>query len=259
MVALFFLFVPSFFIKNKNMNKFLFTFIFLNITSTTSAQFKEVEFTTKDVIKISASIQFPKDQSTKLPAIILIHQGGSSRNEWMEIPLTNALVENGYVVLAYDIRLHGTSGKDGKFADLYDNPNRAPLDLQAAISFLKKNKKIDASRIGIIGASIGANLATVAAAEDNYGVKSVVVLSAKTSAVQNLSGQKNTISPKNAFYIASKEEQDGIRGFWANELFTLTSGNKKVSIATGNKHGSFILREHADLQDEILKWFQETL
>jgi dipeptidyl aminopeptidase/acylaminoacyl peptidase len=161
--------------------------------------------------------------------------------------------------LAYDIRLHGTSGKDGKFADLFNNPNRAPLDLKAALKFLKNDGKINANRIGIIGASIGSNLATVAASDKSYGIKSVVILSAKTSAVQNLSGQKNTISPKNAFYIASKEEQGGKRDFWANELYKLTSGKKKVSIAPGKKHGSYILREHTYLQDEILKWFQEAL
>jgi dipeptidyl aminopeptidase/acylaminoacyl peptidase len=173
--------------------------------------------------------------------------------------LTNTLVKKGYVVLAYDIRLHGTSGKDGKFADLFNNPNRAPLDLKAALKFLKNDGKINANRIGIIGASIGSNLATVAASDKSYGIKSVVILSAKTSAVQNLSGQKNTISPKNAFYIASKEEQGGKRDFWANELYKLTSGKKKVSIAPGKKHGSYILREHTYLQDEILKWFQEAL
>ena len=241
------------------MKRALFIFLFLNVTVTASAQFKEVSFTTKDNIKISASIQYPKNKTANLPAIILIHQGGSSRKEWMEIPMTTTLVEKGYVVLAYDIRLHGKSGKDGKFADLYNNPNRAPLDLKAALKFLKKDHKINAGRIGIIGASIGSNLATVAAASKDYGVKSVVVLSAKTAAVQNLSGQKKIISPKNAFYIASKEEQGGKRDFWANELYSLTSGKKKVYIAPGRKHGSFILREHQKLQDEILKWFQKTL
>lgn len=241
------------------MKRVFFILLFIGLSNSTSAQFKEASFTTKDNIKISASIQYPKGKLTNLPAIILIHQGGSSRKEWIENPLTNALIKNGNVILTYDIRLHGTSGKDGKFADLFNNPNRAPLDLKAALKFLKKDKRVNANRIGIIGASIGSNLATVAVSDNSYGVKSVVVLSAKTSAVQNLSGKKKTISPRNAFYIASKEEQGGKRDFWANELYNLTSGKRKVSIAPGKKHGSYILREHTYLQEEILKWFKETL
>jgi cephalosporin-C deacetylase-like acetyl esterase len=69
------------------MKQVLFTFIFLSFAITTSAQFKEVSFITKDNIKISASIQYPKTQSSNLPAIILIHQGGSSRKEWMGVAI----------------------------------------------------------------------------------------------------------------------------------------------------------------------------
>lgn len=64
---------------------------------------------------------------------------------------------------------------------------------------------------------------------------------------------------KNAFYIASKKEQDGMRAKWANELFSKTSGHKKIIIADGDKHGSFILRENPNIQSEILKWFKKTL
>jgi dipeptidyl aminopeptidase/acylaminoacyl peptidase len=88
--------------------------------------------------------------------------------------------------------------------DLFNNPNRAPLDLLAVIKFLEKDKKIDPDRIGILGASIGANLAVVAASMDNYHVRSAVSFSAKTSAVQNLSGMKAAIIPNKVFYSLQK-------------------------------------------------------
>ena len=251
------------------MKQFLFTFtIFFLFTTSISAQQvikRDIEFTTKDSVKISGTYTYQKTKLSGIPLIILIHQGGSSREEWVDLPLVLKLVEQGYGVLAYDIRMHGKSDKDGTFGDLFNNPKRAPLDLDAAIHYMFKNENINFKRIGIVGASIGANLAAAFASKKfssndyDYKIKSVVVVSAKTSAAQNLSGQTNPIIPKNAFYIASKDEQGGKRANWAQELFNKTTGKRKVKISTGKKHGSYILREHPELQDEIVKWFSKTL
>jgi dienelactone hydrolase len=161
--------------------------------------------------------------------------------------------------------MHGKSGNDGTFGDLFNNPKRAPLDLDAAIHYMFKNENVNFKRVGIIGASIGANLAAAFASkkfsssDSAYKIKSVVVLSAKTSAAQNLSGQTKPIVPKNAFYIASEDEQGGKRADWAKELFDKTRGVKRIRIPTGKKHGSYILREHPDLQYDIVRWFNHTL
>ena len=237
----------------------IFIFCASNLFAQNERIFKEVEFLTQDSIKISATYQHPKNIKTAIPAIILIHQGGSSRKEWIELSITNKLLENGYAILVYDIRLHGKSGKDGEFSDLYNNPKRAPLDLLAAIAFLNKDKRIESNRIGIIGASIGANLACVAASSNNFNIKSAVSISAKTTAVQNLSGMKDTIIPQDIFYIASKDEQGGQRENWAKELYDISKGERKIEIAPGNKHGSFILKEHKYLDNEIIEWFNKTL
>lgn len=244
--------------------KQLYFFIFFilctaNLLSQNEQVFKEIEFLTQDNLKISAVYQYPKIKKESLPAIILIHQGGSSRQEWLDLSITNKLLDSGYAILAYDIRLHGKSTQDGEFSDLFNNPNRAPLDLLAAIQFLKNDNRIDSNRIGIIGASIGANLACVAVSSKLFTIKSAVSLSAKTSAVQNLSGMKDKIVPNNLFCIASKDEQDGKRKNWAIELYNITKGERKIEITTGNKHGSFIIKEHEYLENEIIQWFKKTL
>lgn len=239
--------------------------IIINSVSAQKIIKKEIEFNTKDNIRISGTYTYKKTQLAAIPLVVLIHQGGSSRKEWMDLPLIKKLVNEGYGVLAYDIRMHGKSQKDGKFGDLYNNSKRAPLDLDAAINYMFKKENINFKRVGIVGASIGSNIAAAFASkkysieDDNYRVKSVVVISAKTSAAQNLSGQTKPIIPTNAFYIASKDEQNGKRAFWAKELFDKTKGKRKVLIPSGKKHGSYILREHPNLQGEIVKWFKETL
>lgn len=236
------------------------SFLPLKVNAQTETIAKEVSFLTKDSIVINATFEIPKIKNKKSPAIILIHQGGSTREEWKALSLWNDLLAEGYAILAYDIRIHGTSEKDkGDIYNLFNNPNRAPLDLLAAIDFLENENSIDSKRIGIIGASIGANLACVAAASEDYNIQSVVSMSSKTEAVQNLSGSNEVLKLKNAFHIASQLEQNGMRAKWANALFSKTSGHKKVVIAEGDKHGSFILRENKLLQAEILKWFKITL
>ncbi len=247
----------------KNLFIFSLSLFFLSSVTLLAQQergISEVQFLTKDSIRINAGYQIPKGKISPAPAIILIHQGGSSMEEWYALPLWQRFLDEGYAILAYDIRQHGKSAKDdGDINDLFNNPNRAPFDLLAAIKFLEQDTRIDSLRIGIVGASIGANLACVAAASEKYHVKSAVSISAKVSAVQNLSGQKGPLSFRNVFYIASKEEQNGMRAQWANELYAETSGNKKLEIAEGDKHGSFILRENESLEKSIVEWFRETL
>lgn len=230
-----------------------------NLYAQNEHDFKTVSFQTKDGIEISGILQYPSETEKPVPAIILIHQAGSSTQEWVESAIIYKLLKENYAVLAYDIRLHGKSGKDGDFTGFFSDPQRSPLDLLAAIEFLKQDKKIDADRMGILGASIGGNLACVAVSSDKFDIKSAVSISAKTDAVQNLSGLKETISPKNIFHIASEKEQDGKREEWANELYELSKGKRKVEIAPGDKHGSYILRENEYLDTLIIEWFKTSL
>ncbi|MCK0132382.1 alpha/beta fold hydrolase [Flavobacteriaceae bacterium F08102] len=242
------------------MKKFILV-AFLGLTISISAkQANKVHFNTKDGIKIAATYQLPQLSSGKIPAVILIHQGGSNRNEWKSLPIWNNLIKAGYAILAYDIRQHGESEKDqGDMNDLFNNPNRAPLDVLAAISFLTKDTRIDSQRIGIIGASIGANLACVAASSNAYQVKTVVALSPKTTAAQNLSGKNQPIKLKNALFIASEKEQNGMRKKWAKQLYEMTSGNRLVGISPGNLHGSFILKEDSKMNTVVEEWIKNTL
>jgi len=84
-----------------------------------------------------------------------------------------------------------------------------------------------------------------------------VSLSSKTSAVQNLFGSDAPIQLKNAFHIAS--EGEGQRKDWAKELYNVTSGKRKIVIAKGSKHGSFILKSNKKLSTEVVEWFKDTL
>ena len=197
----------------------------------------------------------PQEQNGKAAAVILIHQGGSNRHEWNT--LTPELLAQGYIVLAYDVRGHGESDPVDSIRKLFNDPNLAPLDLQAAINFLQNLAEVDAERLAVIGASIGANLAAMASSE--MSIKTAVAISGKTSAVYNLAGKTN-LTMKSVFFISSAGDQNGKRATWAEELFNQTSEPHRLEIArNSSRHGVGIFADQPELIPMILKWLQDTL
>jgi len=113
------------------------------------------------------------------PALLLLHQWQSDRHSYDEFAKREQ--SKGFVVLAIDGRGFGESTKkaDGTSvtAGRSDADVKAMLgDVDAAIGFLKKQKNVDATAIGIVGASYGSSLAIIYAA-DHPEIKAVALLS----------------------------------------------------------------------------------
>ncbi len=227
------------------------------LAGTDPAEVREstVAFTTSDNIDIQGDLRLPAARiGTKLPAVILIHQGFRSRAEWT--PYDEAFSDAGYATLAYDIRGHGGSGGSFSSAD-FDNPNTTPKDLQAAIAYLNARDEIDSARIGIVGASVGGNLACVAS--QKRWVKTAVNLSGKTSAVRNLAAEP-TLDLISMFQISSAGDGGGQRATWANELYGFTSEPRLVEVVAGSSgHGVAIFQSDPGLLDRIVDWLGATL
>ncbi len=214
-----------------------------------------VTLKTSDGFHIAATLTLPAEKKAPMPGVILIHQGGSNRGEWA--PYTPKFISAGYAVLAYDVRGHGQSDKVDDIFALFDDPNQAPRDLQAAIAYLRHRPEVDSSRIAVVGASIGANLACVASAK--MGVKTAVAISGKTSAVYHLAGTKK-LKLKSIFYIASAGDQGGKRAAWARELYDQTAQPRKIRIVKNSSaHGVHIFGDDPTVVEEIIAWLKATL
>lgn len=221
----------------------------------------EVSFVTRDGITIHATLAVPTEHDRKLPAVIFIHQGGSSRDEWTSLPLFENVVSSNIVALAYDIRGHGDSSGEADFNTLFNDPKQAPLDMRAAIDFLIATGRVDKDRVAVVGASIGSNLACVASGVETYNVKTAVAMSGKTSAVLNLAGLgRSDLGLKSVFHIASESDQGGKRAEWAAELFEMTDAPRKLEIvAESDGHGVSIFADDPSLQERVLGWLLATL
>ena len=115
---------------------------------------------------------------------VLLHGLGSNKQEW--VVFTSRLAKQGDGFLIYDMRGHGdsthlanggtlaytdfrTAGKGSQWDHMAD-------DLKSAVDTLKKQFKLDPSRIAVGGASLGANVALLYASQ-HAEVPALILLS----------------------------------------------------------------------------------
>jgi alpha-beta hydrolase superfamily lysophospholipase len=126
---------------------------------------RKVSFKTKDGWTIAALYRPPRRHGF---VIVLAHGVASSKAEWAGF--TSRLAAQGVGTLAIDLRGHDESKRGPKGTRDYTDFDatgewpRAVEDLDAAARWLKA-RGIPADRIALGGASIGANLASTAAAD----------------------------------------------------------------------------------------------
>ncbi len=132
---------------------------------------QEVQFLTSDGVRISGV--FCPPATSKKKTFILLHGLGSGKGEWQKFAAL--LQKAGYGYLLYDARGHGqsteTADKKHISYESFGRPrpgsgwSKMVQDLGAAVAFLGKTKKILPASIGLGGASLGANVCLVYAAE----------------------------------------------------------------------------------------------
>lgn len=161
-----------------------------------------VHFKTNDGWTIAALYQPPKKGK---PVAVLVHGVAAGKSEWHK--LSAALDELGFGTLACDLRGHGESVKGASAITFrsFDQTGEWPKaeeDILAALRWLK-GKGIPASRVGLIGGSIGANLVSQAASKEK--VRWEILLSPgqeyRGVALAELAGRKALVaaSPGDAY------------------------------------------------------------
>jgi len=104
------------------------------------------------------------------PALVVMHGWGG--NAEMMLPVAAPLHAAGYALLLVDARCHGRSDDDS-FASL----PRFAEDIDAALAWLVLQPEVDAQALGVIGHSVGAGAALLAASRRS-DLRAVVSLAA---------------------------------------------------------------------------------
>ncbi len=116
--------------------------------------YEEAPLTTEDGLHLAAWYL----PSSNGAAIILLHGLGGNRGG--DLGVARGFVDRGYGVLIPDLRAHGESQGSVSTLGLHE-----VRDVRAALGYLQQRPDVDAERIGIYGASLGAAVAIMAAAE----------------------------------------------------------------------------------------------
>lgn len=223
----------------------------------------EITIITPDNVKLSADYYYDEgNKENKQPLVVLIHQFRQDKEQWSE-SFIDSLINTGYKVLAYDIRGHGESEKVSyPLTDLLTDPDKAPKDVDGVFEWSKKQEGIDTGRIGVIGTSIGGNLASYA--KYRWKAKTVISVSSSAQGFEKFLGidprmmGRVIVRLKSFLFICGsrddkreKDEKYIIDNYIAEPM--------ELKMYDSDKHGIFLIREFPEIRSLMLSWLKKYL
>ncbi len=188
------------------------------------------------------------------PAVILVHMLHRSRHDWDAV--ATRLASEGIAALAIDLRGHGESsaGIEGGETPDYSTFVR---DVAAARRYLASRSDVQQTRVGIAGASIGANLAVLEAAGDPSIVSLALLSPSLDYRGLRIEAAMKKYGGKPALLVASDEDPYARRS--AKDLQKAGTGTREVLVLNHAGHGTVMLSRDADLARVLVDWFHRTL
>lgn len=167
--------------------------------------------------------------------VVLGHQARSTICEWL--PNARRLARGGFRVLAFDFRYQGSSATRPVSGPELVQLSRANLDMAAAARFIRSR---GASKVVLVGSSMGATGALVAATQVVPPVAAVVALSpprtyGRTDAVA--AGARLTVP----VLILAARDDAGFREDAQAVFDAIASTDKRLEVVTGSEHGTYLL------------------
>ena len=214
-----------------------------------AARPQRVSFRTDDGATIAATWYEPSMRPA--PAVILVHMLGRSRRDWDSF--ASRLADAGIGALAIDLRGHGDSPYFGGEAE---DHSVMVKDLAAARRYLSSRPDVRHAQIGIAGASLGANLAALAAAADP-GIASVALLSPSLDyRGLRIEAAVRKYGSRPMLLVVSDDDPYATRS--AMELQKTGATRELLSLVAAG-HGTNMLGRSYELQPALVDWFRRTL
>ena len=227
-------------------------FMTLLVIAAEATAAQRVTFRTDDGVTLTAT--WYEASSRPAPAVILVHMFTRNRREWDAVG--QRLASEGIGALALDLRGHGESGGAGTVTPDRAEYSAMVLDLRAARRFLAQRTDVQQTRVGIIGASLGASLAALAASADP-SIFSLVLLSPSLDyrGLRIESASRKVSKPM--LLVAADDDPYAARS--ARELQKAGGGPRELLILKEAGHGTSMLSHDPGLTGTLVDWFRRTL
>jgi dienelactone hydrolase len=151
----------------------------LPLAASQALEATKVEIRTADKQKVQAIFFGPRKTTQLAPGAILVHDTGGSRDQLMD--LAERMWKTGFAVLVLDLRGHGMSATKELNWSKLDRAERktawalAVRDLEAAASWLRKQKSVHSTNLNLVGYKAGCALAARHALRDE-NVRAVTLI-----------------------------------------------------------------------------------
>lgn len=206
---------------------------------------RAITLSAPDGTRLTATLYTPARPPA--PAVLLLHVANGSRHDWE--PFAERLREAGIASLALDFRGHGASAGRRDW-------ERMAGDAATAFAFLRREPAIDHERIGVVGASLGANVALAFGATEP-AVRGVAMMSPGLSmygylALPDAQGYGTRplfiLSAEGDFYSAETQRQ----------VAALARESARSRILPGAAHGTALLKDD-DAAEVLMAWIESVI
>ena len=224
--------------------------LFCGLVALVDGRSQRVSFRSDDGVTITATWYEPAVRPA--PAVILVHMLNRSRRDWDAF--ASRLAFSGTGALAIDLRGHGESAPprtDGASPD-YSVMVR---DILGARRYLASRSDVIPSRIGVVGASLGANLAALAGADGSFA--SVVLLSPSLDyRGLRIEAAARKYAKRPLLLVASDDDAYARRS--ALEL-QKAHGSAELLMLNAAGHGTRMFDRAPDLPQALIDFLRRTL
>lgn len=207
---------------------------------------RAVTFRAEDGRTISAYIAESDFQPAS--AVVLVPMLGRPKDDWQAE--ANRLADANITALAIDLPGNYIPADGAELAGW-------ARDIHAAVAYLASRPDVRPGSIGVAGASLGANLAAVAAA-DNPMIRAVALVSPSLDyRGLRIEAAMRQLGERPALLIASLSDP-----YAARSVRTLAEGGpgpREMRWSDTPAHGTVLLSREPELVRSLVEWFQRTL
>jgi dienelactone hydrolase len=206
-----------------------------------------VIFRTNDGRTVSALL-FEANQRPA-PAVVLVPMLGRSKDDWQAV--AEHLAERGITAFTIDLPAPTPPADPKELAGWH-------TIIGGALDYLFSRPEVKAEAIGVAGASLGANLAVLAAVSDTR-IRSLALISPSLDyRGVRIDGPFKEYGARPALLLASRKDPYAARS--VRELAADGgAGLREMQWAEIPAHGTVLLARQPELVRSLVEWFQRTL